>query len=129
MASYLMLFRGGDIAARGWSPEETGAYYQSWEDWGQQLRDTGIWIAGHPLQDEGRVLGPEPSVVTDGPFAETKEVLGGYILFEAADMDEAERVARGCPIFHVSGRVEVRPVVERGLCSAASDAESLRASL
>lgn len=119
MASYLMLFRGGEIAQRNWTPTQVENYYQKWSDWSVRLRQTGTWVAGHPLESEGRVLGPDVSTVTDGPFAETKEVLGGFVLFEAADMDEAERIAAGCPIFEAKGRVEVRPVVETGLCSEA----------
>lgn len=71
------------------------------------------------------MLGPEPTTVLDGPFAETKEVLGGYVLFDAEGLDGAERTARECPIFEVGGRVEVSPVVERGLCEAANDRNNI----
>jgi len=49
--------------------------------------------------------------VTDGPFAETKEVLGGFSIIEAKDIDEAARIAEGCPILEGEGSVEVRPVM------------------
>lgn len=53
MASYLMVFRGGEVDARNWNSDETKAYYRKWGDWGESFRDRGVWIAGHPLQDEG----------------------------------------------------------------------------
>ena len=79
---------------------------------GQRLRERGVLVAAEALQPidtattvrvrAGKVL------VTDGPFAETKEVLGGFIFIEAADMDEAVRIAAGIPMAKY-GSIEVRP--------------------
>jgi hypothetical protein len=50
--------------------------------------------------------------VLDGPFAETKDIVGGYTLIEARDLDQAVELSKGCPIFEVDGGVEVRPVMK-----------------
>lgn len=51
-------------------------------------------------------------MITDGPFTETKDVVGGYSLIEAGDFDEAVRIASGCPVVEHGGSVEVRPVMQ-----------------
>ena len=53
--------------------------------------------------------------VTDGPFAEAKDVVGGFSLILAKDLDEAAELSRGCPIFEVDGQVEVRPVMKMNM--------------
>lgn len=54
-------------------------------------------------------------IVTDGPFAEAKDVVGGYTLIEACDLDQAVELSKGCPIFEAEGAVEVRPVMKMNL--------------
>lgn len=80
------------------------------------LRDNGHFIAAQALEsvNQGAVLrrqGGKVSV-TDGPFAETNEQVGGFILIEAKDRDEAIRLASNIPVLEYAGRVEVRPVRE-----------------
>ena len=82
-----------------------------------QIKKSGHYLGGNPLQPVStaasvRVRNGKPSA-TDGPFAETKEQLGGYYLIEAADMDEAIVVAAGIPGAKV-GTIEVRPVAPFG---------------
>ena len=81
------------------------------------IRESGNWIAGAPLHPTSsstsvRLRDAEP-LVTDGPFAETKEQLGGYYLVEAADADEAIAIAARIPGARY-GTIEVRPVLEVG---------------
>jgi hypothetical protein len=84
---------------------------QKWIDWIESLTRAGKFKAGDPLQEVGKVLsGPGGKLVTDGPFAETKEVVGGYLLVTAKGLEEATELARGCPIFQGGGTVEVRPI-------------------
>ena len=119
MGHFLLLFRGGNAETAGLSASEVEDYYGSWTRWAETLQQQQLWRGGHPLEDEGRVLGPNPSAVTDGPFAETKEVLGGYIMIETEDMARAVEVGQQCPIFRVGGRVEVRRVSESPICPSA----------
>jgi len=104
MNKFMFLFRGGE---RPTSPEGMQAQMQKWMDWIQRLRTQGKYIAGDPLQGGGKVL-KSRKIITDGPFAEGKEIVGGYFLVNAETLDEASELAKDCPIFESGGSVEVR---------------------
>jgi hypothetical protein len=108
MADYLFLYRGGQ---RGSSPEESGQIMQKWMNWFKDL-GANLKDGGQPLEDEGRVVASKGGPVTDGPYAEAKDLVGGYTLIEAASLDRAAELARGCPILERGGRVEVRPIMK-----------------
>ena len=88
-----------------------------WMDYTQSAQDAGVYVAAHQLQGISSattvVVRDGKRIVTDGPFAETKEVLGGYYLFTCANLDDAIDWAAKCPAAYMGGKVEVRPVVER----------------
>jgi hypothetical protein len=67
---------------------------------------------GQPLEHEGKVVRGKQKVVTDGPYTESKDLVGGYTLVEAKDLAHAAELSKGCPIFDSGGLVEVRPVME-----------------
>ena len=70
---------------------------------------------GHPLERTGKLMAGKARSVTDGPFAEAKDVVGGYTLVQATDLAQATALASGCPIFELAdGTVEVRPVMKMG---------------
>jgi len=95
------------------SPQQMQEQMQKWGAWIQALTRNGSFKAGDPLDRGGRVLKGKKKVVTDGPFAEAKDLVGGYLLVSAKDLDEATELARGCPIFESdAGTVEVRQVQE-----------------
>jgi hypothetical protein len=111
----MMVFRnaGPDVHAHLTSQqrEELG---QKWNDWFQGLAAQGKVAHASPLGLGGRVIsGPLGERVTDGPYAEGKEVIGGYFFLTVADIDEATAIARQCPGLPLGLTVEVRPVVER----------------
>jgi hypothetical protein len=106
MSNFMFLFRGGVTPT---SPEEMQAQMRKWMSWIQRLRDEEKYIAGDPLQGGGKVL-TSRKVITDGPFAEGKEVVGGYFLVRAETLEQAAEMAKDCPIFESGGSVEVRPV-------------------
>ena len=108
MASFLYVFRGG--ANVGASPQQMQEHMQKWAAWIQQLSKTGNFKAGDPLEAEGKVIRGRKKVVTDGPYAEAKDLVGGYLLLSAKNLDEAVELSRGCPIFDSDGSVEVRPI-------------------
>jgi hypothetical protein len=101
----------------GWeeiTPEQMREEMKKWERFGQEAVEAGAFIAGDGLQpaSEGKTVRggrDEERVVTDGPFAETKEQLGGIYLIEARDLNEAIQVAARIPSARV-GSIEVRPV-------------------
>ena len=119
---YMLLFRGNDWP-KGLSPEEMQQVASQWMAWFNRLTDQGIALAGSPLEAEGKVVsGRNGRVVSDGPFAESKEAIGGYFLLRVDTLDEAVAIARQCPGLAYGAVVEVRPVAE--VCPIA---EELRA--
>jgi hypothetical protein len=110
MSEYMYLFRGGGIPVAQRSAENMQAHLQKWRDWLQALSQQGQFIAGQPLQNEGQVVAGGAKVITDGPFAEGKEMVGGYLIVRAADLAEAVEMSKGCPIFEHGGGVEVRAI-------------------
>ena len=95
------------------SPEMIQAIIQKYNDWTESLERAGKLVGLNKLADDlgRRVRGTgEHRVVTDGPYAETKEVIGGYWIVEATDYDEAVELASGCPTLEWGGTMEVRQV-------------------
>ena len=95
------------------TPELIQTIIQKYNDWTAQLHATGKLKGLNKLRDDlGRQINGfgEGQIVTDGPFAETKEVVGGYWIVEAASYDEAVKLASRCPSLEYGGTVEVREV-------------------
>jgi hypothetical protein len=111
---FLLLFRNaGPDAHAKLTPEMRQELTQRWNDWYDGLAAQRKVEHGRPLALQGRVVtgGPTPRV-TDGPFAETKEIVGGYFFLNVADIDEATEIAKQCPGLPLGLSVEVRPVAE-----------------
>jgi hypothetical protein len=109
MSEFAFLFRGNDPAAL--SPEQKQKYTQKWLAWFKKVDAEGhVKDAGHPLERTGKVVSGGQKLVIDGPFAEAKDVVGGYTLVEADDLAQAVEIAKGCPILELGGHVEVRPI-------------------
>ena len=95
------------------TPEMIQAIIQKYNNWAAKLEQAGRLVGLNKLRDEyGRSIKGwgAGQVVTDGPFAETKEVIGGYWIITAANYDEAVDWARECPTLELGGRVEVREI-------------------
>jgi hypothetical protein len=98
----------------GYGPEEIQGIIQRYYEWTQKLRDGNHLLEGHKLRDEeGRVLRKENGrmVVRDGPYTETKEIIGGYWLVEAKSYDDAIRLAQDCPHLEF-GNLVIRAIEE-----------------
>jgi len=109
---YMLLFRGNEWH-KGLSPEEMQAVSSQWMAWFKRLIEQGKAVAGSPLEREGKVVsGTNGRVVADGPFAESKEAIGGYFLLKVPTMDEAVAIAKQCPGLPYGAKIEVRPVAE-----------------
>lgn len=93
-------------------PQRMQAHMMKWKTWMDGLAAKGKYLGGDPLEDGGRTLHGKAMKTTDGPFAEGKEVVGGYMMINAASFDEAAELSKGCPIFENDGTVEVRRVQE-----------------
>ena len=110
MSEYVFLYRGGSRPA---SPQEAQAVMQLWMNWMQDLAKRGhMKDRGQPLEAAGKVVSGKEKAITDGPFAEAKDLVGGYTLITASDLNEAAELSKGCPIFDRGGSVEVRPVMK-----------------
>jgi hypothetical protein len=108
----MLLFRGNDWD-RKLSPEELQQVMSKWTAWYDQLVEQGKIKSAHPLIPEGRVVSQKKGqAVADGPFAESKEAIGGYFLIQVTKLDEALQIARRCPALEHGMIVEVRPVAE-----------------
>ena len=108
MSEFAYLFRGRQTTA---SPEQRKKHMEKWVAWFKELGAQGhIKDPGHPLEGTGKVVNGNQKAVNDGPYAESKDVVGGYVVVEAADLAHAVEISKGCPILEVGGSVEVRPV-------------------
>jgi hypothetical protein len=114
MSEFVFLYRGGET---GRSPERAQQMMQKWMTWMKELGAKGhIKDQGHPLERTGKLVKGKQKTVTDGPFAEAKDIVGGYTLIEARDLEQAAELSKGCPIFEVDGgAVEVRPVMKMSM--------------
>jgi hypothetical protein len=110
MSEFLYLYRGGE---RSQSPEQGEQVMQKWVAWMKELGSKGyIKDQGQPLELTGKVVAGKQKVITDGPYAESKDLVGGYTLVEAKDINQAAELSKGCPIFDSGGFVEVRPIMK-----------------
>jgi hypothetical protein len=113
MTEFVFLYRGGD---RSPSPDQAQQQMQKWVTWMKDLGAKGlIKDPGHPLERSGKLVKGSDKQVTDGTFAETKDVVGGYTLVSARDLEHAVEISRGCPIFEFNGAVEIRPVMNMNM--------------
>ena len=126
MAEFLYLYRGGQ---RGTTAEESEQIMQKWMNWFKELTATGnLKDGGQPLEAEGKVVRDKRGTVTDGPFAEAKDLVGGYTLVEAESLARAAELAQGCPILESPRRRRSPSRHENGYvgCKAATISSAAR---
>lgn len=113
MPNYMLLLHEQPMDYSQFSPEQIEAVIGEYIAWRKKIEADGKYVASDKLRDEGgRLLtGYEGGFrVTDGPYAEAKEVIGGYYTISAADYDEAVDVSKSCPHLKYGGRIELREV-------------------
>ncbi|WP_327308557.1 YciI family protein [Streptomyces sp. NBC_01298] len=114
---YMLLINAGAIAEDGGAAECT---VEDWMVYDKEVREAGIWVSGESLADlvtatTVRVGQDGTRAVTDGPFAESREVLGGFYVIDVPDLDVALDWAARCPGARGSGSVVVRPIADFGV--------------
>ena len=110
MTEFLYLYRGGESPT---SPAEGQQVMQRWMAWMKELDEKGhLKAVGAPLEKTGKLVSGKEKIASDGPFAEAKDLIGGFTLVLAKDIDEAAELSKGCPIFLAGGGVEVRPILQ-----------------
>ena len=111
MKEFILLFRGGDTERKQLSPEQIQAHMKRWQDWIGSIAQKELLVGAQPLEEGGKVLKGTAKKLTDGPFIEGKEILGGYVLLKANHIDDAIMIAEGCPNLELeTGTVEVREI-------------------
>jgi hypothetical protein len=112
---YVLLLLGDESGWENLSEEESQAEMAAYEEYDRELTEAGVYVAGEGLQPTStattmRIVGGE-RVLTDGPFAETKEQLGGFYVLDCKDLDDALGWAERCPASK-HGSIEIRPVMD-----------------
>ncbi len=111
MKDFLLVYRNDYKALPQPTPEQQQAEMKKWMDWlGGIAAQNKLTAAGSPLTSTGKVIKPN-NVVTNGPYTEIKELIGGYSVIKANTYEDAIELAKGCPIFESGGNVEIREVV------------------
>ena len=118
---YLLLLNAAESGFNNLTPEQQAAGYQAYAQFTQDLKNNGKWVGSNRLRPVASAttvrVREGKRVVTDGPYAETKEQLGGYYLIDVKDLDEAIAIAARCPGAQ-HGTIEVRPIWEMGAAQA-----------
>jgi hypothetical protein len=113
MPKYMLLLHDNPAAFANVSPNDMQKIVEKYIAWGRKLREDGVWRASDKLTDEpGRVMRRADGQVrvTDGPYSESKEILGGYYTVEVADYQAAVDLARDCPQLEYGGTIEIRQI-------------------
>ncbi|MEQ8474681.1 YciI family protein [Fulvivirga sp.] len=113
MEKFILLFRGGDTHISTANSQAAMDIIQTWNDWMQGLAEKGILAGGDALQVSGKHVKGTKKVVSDGPYAIGNEMVGGYLIVNSKDINDAVEISKGCPILNEDGSVEVRPIQKR----------------
>lgn len=115
MSKFMFIFRGGGIVVQPPPPPaELGAHLAKWSAWIDGLAKAGCTDpATHfpPLENGGKAIRGSSKAVTEGPYAEAKDLVSGVLVISCDSLDAAVELARGCPIYEYQGSVEVRPLM------------------
>lgn len=111
MPKFLFVYHSASNDEQNYSPEEMQQFMQTWMKWIEEGYAKG-WMLdpGDALLPDGKVVDPD-KVVHDGPFAESKEIVGGYTIVNAETLAAAAEIAKSCPILMTCGKVEVRQLM------------------
>jgi len=114
MKDFALVFRQPNVDYSDISPKELESLLGKWKDWIGGISAQGKFNGQNTrLAPEGKVL-KSSGVVTDGPFVEIREILGGILVVKAKDLDEATTLAHGCPVLDRGGSIEIRPIYVQG---------------
>ncbi len=111
MNQYLLIYRNDVSQDFNPNPEQMQAIMEQWGVWHEKLAKNGSLVASEALQQTGKILAPS-NVVTDGPYVEAKELVGGFTLIKAESMEKAIELSDGCPILANGEKIEIREVMK-----------------
>jgi len=108
----MLIFLGADYQTRGISPEEMQTRMGKWFAWNTKMEEDGVLVNGHALESKTvRHVSGADRTVTDRAGSEIKELIGGYYIVKAADLDGAMKIAEDFPDYDLGGTVEIREVM------------------
>lgn len=115
MKDFMLVFRShatSEEAFANQSPEQLQAEMALWTNWMDAIAKQGKMVGGQPLLPEGKVLRGKAKKLTDGPYTEGKDIVGGYMIIKANDYDDAVKLSLGCPSLNAEdGSVEIREIL------------------
>lgn len=111
MKEFLMIFRNEFKPDFTPTPDQMQTSIKAWQDWIGGIAAQGKFGGTNRLSSQGAKVMRSNQVVTDGPYVELKEIVGGYLIVSADNFDQALKMVEGCPIFSIGGNVEVREVI------------------
>ena len=114
MKDFMVIFLGADYGEMGLSPEQIQERMGKWFAWGDKMRKSDVLIGGEALHAGGKRITGKDRIVTDGPFVESKELIGGYYTVKADNFEEVQKIAEDFPDYDLGGAVEIREVVNFG---------------
>jgi hypothetical protein len=109
MEKFMLIFHGGHQPS---SPADMQTHMGKWMAWIDKLRSEDRYVSGEPLVPGGKLISGSSKTVTDGPYTEGKEVVGGFFIINAKDMDEAVELSKDSPDYEFGGSVQVRQVMK-----------------
>ena len=117
MEKFMLIFHGGELQEDQQTPENMQLSMGKWMAWIDKLAKEGKYDSGEPLMPGGKIISGASKTVTDGPFAEAKEIVGGYFIVNAADYNEAVAICNDYPDYENGGKVQVRHVMKMDMPS------------
>ena len=111
MKDFMLIFIGAPQQYE-FSPEQMQQHMEKWFGWIEELKAKQLYVSGEALLPEGKTVKGSKALVTDGPFTESKELVGGFVIVKATTIDEAAEIAKGCPDLPLEGNVEIREVMK-----------------
>jgi hypothetical protein len=112
MEKFMLIFHSELSKEQQMSPDEMQATMSKWMAWIDNLAKAGKYVSGEPLLPGGKLIKGSAKGVTDGPYTEGKEIVGGYFIINAADYDEAVALCEGYPDYDNGGSIQVRQVMK-----------------
>ncbi|MEM7163547.1 MAG: YciI family protein [Bacteroidota bacterium] len=111
MKDFMMIFLGEDYGDLGLSPEQIQERMKKWMAWNDKMESMGIIQGGEALHPEVTRISGKDRVIADGPFVESKELVGGYYVIKVESKEKALEIAQDFPDFDLGSSVEVREVM------------------
>jgi len=111
MKDFMLIFIGTDYDAMGLSPKEIQNRMGKWFEWQEKMEAKGVLKSGHALQPEMRLIKGKERTVTDIASLEAKELVGGYNIINAKNIEEASEIAQDYPDYDIGGTVEIREII------------------